>query len=237
MKMRLFWRVAVFGVAAVVTPAVWRPLDAQTPTAGGPSPCNAASAPIVQAPSAGVFPIAGGFAIVPSHPTSLDNAAAQYDFPLLLPTQIPDGYQLGEISFYTTLVAYIGPPERLTSFMPPAMDLVEVCYVTSDGSYLRVSQGYPFAVGPMETNPYQGTTTVHDHDAYWTLGHFDAGFWEPGFQLAWKLDTAVPRPPGAFVELPGGQVTLYLGYQLTSDGLSLDQLVAIADSVQTYQGP
>lgn len=136
------------------------------------------------------------------------------------------------------------------------MDLLGVCYVTSDGHYLQVSQGYPLFPGPPQSFQYvhtpsddKGTTTVEGKEAYWWLGRILGGFqqasqnpnsfWQPGpLSLAWDLDATVPRPPGAFVQFPGGQPipppTVYLSYELASDSISLDQLVVIGNSVQPY---
>ena len=214
------------------------PLAAQAPTPTPFSPCSPRLL-TVQAPPASAVAVDGGFSITPAYLASLDDAQAQYDFPLLLPMDIPDGYQLGTIG-------YLHPQPGV-----PPMDLLMVCYLASDGGYLQVTQGYPLPVGGTTGTAYaytpgdeKGTTTVQGKDAYWKLGRLLGGgapqFWQPGaLQLAWNTDISVPLPAGAFYIPPGATEPqplppLYIGYQLESDTLSLDELVAIGNSVQPY---
>src|SRR5579875_1436726 len=239
-SLTLGFRLAALALTGLLLAAAGSAVHAQIPTSGLPSPCTAGPPPNVQAPAAGAYPVDGGFAIIPAQLSSLDDAAAQYDFPLLLPTDIPDGYSLGRIAYTHTQP---GTPE---------MDLLMVCYVNGDGDYLQVTQGYPLPVGGMHGTPYaytpddeKGTATVQGQDAYWRLGELAGGgpdlnlVWQAGpLRLAWNTDILVPRPPGAFIQLPGGQPMppppLYIGYQLESNTLSLDDLVAIGNSVQPY---
>jgi len=221
------------------------PATAQTPTSGSPSMCTA-RLPAGQAPASGVLPTPGGFVIVPQMLSSLDDAEATYDFPLLLPTDIPSDYQLGRISY-----AHSQPGV-------PETDFLTVCYISSDGRYLAIQQGFPIPFVGTAGSPYadtpdddKGTTVVQGKDAYWRLGDLTtagpptAGSqppnWQPGsLRLAWQTDILVPRPPLVF-EIPPGSTEpvypppLYVGFQLESDTLSLDALVAIANSVQQYQ--
>jgi hypothetical protein len=197
--------------------------------------------PTVQAPPSGILPVEGGFSIVPRSLASLAEAQAEYDFPLLLPAAIPSGYQLGNISY--------SHPSTIQ------FDLLTICYVTADEHYLQIWQGAPIPTarpGAYDLTPgdEKGATMVQGREAYWWLGHMVGGgpqtdprylnlVWQPGpLRLTWSTDILVPPPPGAFIALPGGPPMppppLYVGYELQSDSLSLDDLVAIANSVQPY---
>lgn len=212
----------------------------QTATPGQPSIC-AAMLPTVQALPSNAVPTEGGFAIPSTPLATLDDAQAAYDFPLLLPTAIPHGYQLGRIVYEHSMM--------------PQFDILTVCYVSPDGHYVQIQQGVPIDVGAsryrMTPDGEKGTTMVQGQQAYWTDGVLltsgDQGVpplgglvWQPGpLRVSWQTDIMVPRLAGAFFIPPGSNTRItpppaYVGYQIESDSLSLDCLAAIADSVQPY---
>lgn len=231
--------VLALGVLAM---AVIRQVSAQTPVSGQPSPCTG-MLPTVQAPASGAIPEPGGYAIPPTLLGSLDNAQSAYDSPILLPTDIPSDYQLDRI-----LYSHTTPPV-------PQVDLLTICYRSSDGYYLQILEGFPMDPGGyvyhQTPDGEKGTTTVQGQEAYWTLGallaagpvaaqQLPAVVWQPGpLRLSWQTDIEVPGSAGAVIFRPGSDqpvpLSVYVGYQLESDSLNLDQLVSIANSVQPYQ--
>jgi hypothetical protein len=232
-------------------------LRAQAPAVGSPSPC-ASSPSTVQAPAAGALQVPGGFAAAPAVLNSLGDAAAAYDAALLIPTEIPEGFELGQIEYFHTR-----PPA-------PQVDELVICYYDGAGNYLEILQGIP---APQPAGPaylatpedQRGTVAVQGQTAYWNAGELvptgstvgipnpsapssiartPSFVWQPGpLQLTLQTDVDAPRPPGAFafVTPPGSSEPqaappAKMGYQLTSDSLSLDDLIAIANSVRPYTG-
>jgi hypothetical protein len=232
---------AALAAGLLLLAAPSRPSSAQTPSGPGHSPCTSGT-PTVQAPAPGGFQVAGGFAFPPTLLDSLADAAAQYDMTLLLPTAVSDGYSVGGIEY-----THSTPPI-------PQVDQLTICYFSADHHYLEIEQGVP---APKPGGPTyiatpdgdKGTTTAEGQTAYWNLGELtETGIqtgrptftWQPGPpQLTWSTNVLVPRPPGALVQFPGGQPMppppLYAGYELDSDSLSLDDLLAIAKSVEPYR--
>jgi len=153
---------------------------------------------------------------------SLADAKAAYPFPLVVPTAIPAGYQLKRINYCcpgfpaTVLVLYYQAPDK------PPLTLVQ-------GPSLR----HPV---PPNNDPslacLGGTTIVEGEPAVWVRNQYNIN----APQGVCKPENA-GRLLGPEVEWAAAGDAPQVGYQLTSDGFSLDQLVVIADSVQPYQGP
>lgn len=145
---------------------------------------------------------------------SLMQARDAVGFQLRIPTLIPTGFALEKIEHFVNR-------EPKT----PQIDRLRVWYRSNDGDYLLVEQGSP--MGPEDgayrfaPSEQKGSATVQGQSAIWVRGRArmtDHGpQWEPGpLSLRWGT----------------GPMS---GYALESESLTLDQLVAIADSVQTYR--
>lgn len=161
--------------------------------------------------------------VTPQALQSLQEARASYGYPLLLPSAVPTGFHLQSIQHY-----HLGP----------GSDFLNIRYATAEGHYLLVQQG----AGPIGVqgivkyvpNTYKGTVTVQGRSAEWIRGKArlkgPAGnasniVWQPGspLKLSWATGTAA---------IPSSPSSVSLNYVLESDALTLDQLVAIGNSVQ-----
>jgi hypothetical protein len=224
-----------------VSPA--RRVAAQTPTPGFPSICFA-SFFAVQAPPGGAAERPETSPALPVGLSSLDEAQAAYDFPLLLPSAIPSDYRLSRILYFHSGML---------------IDTLHLCDASADGHYIQIREGYPIDAGhsrfTMTPEDERGTVTILGHKAFWTLGNLVASgqevrqglfslVWQPGaLRLGWETDILVPRPPGAFIIYPGttdpvALPPLYVTYEIESDVLDLGELVSLANSVRpTGQAP
>ena len=231
---------ALASLVIAVSPA--QRVAAQTPTPGFPSICFAAFF-AVQAPSGGAAERPESSAVLPVGLSSLDEAQADYDFPLLLPS-IPSDYKLSRILYFHSGML---------------MDTLHLCYASADGHYIQIREGYPIDAGhsrfTMTPEDERGTVSILGHEAFWTLGNLVASgqevrpglfslVWQPGaLRLGWETDILVPRPPGAFIIYPGttdpiAPPPLYITYEIESDVLDLGELVSLANSVRpTGQAP
>lgn len=168
-------------------------------------------------------PSVSPYAVQGKQLSSLSEARTSYGFPLLLPADIPAGFQLTDIEHYRSAPNI------------PFTDLLMLRYASKDGHYLNIWQGTPIFVehGAYDVMPAsnKGAATVEGQPAFWMKGNLmktsnpppgqkvstNNVTLKPGpLQLSWKLD-------------PANEVR---GYRLESDLLSLDQLVAIGDSVK-----
>lgn len=153
--------------------------------------------------------------LVPQYLTSLDGARAAYGFQLLMPTAVPTGFQLDSI--------------KHISNQSPEVDQVAVRFTMADGHYLSIMQGIPVVYddGVVKWIPEtdKGTTTVQGRPAVWARGRVTMG--GPG-QYGHRPGPLVLRWETGPANASGGQV----GYTLESDVLTLDQLVAVGNSVQ-----
>jgi hypothetical protein len=159
--------------------------------------------------------------IRPEHLNTLDEAQASASFQLLIPTNLPNGYKIADIEHVANTVPGT----------PPANHII-IHFVTTEGGYLAVEQGWPVAV---ENGVYQyapdnqkGSLMVQDQPAIWvrgTVGKSDTSqkIWQPGpLAIRWIIG---PNKTGGL-----------MAYALESDALSLDELIDVANSVRPYHG-
>lgn len=174
--------------------------------------------PVAQLPT--LTPTPPSVDIAPVKLQSLAAARAAVSFPLLIPAAVPSGFALDTIEHFVNT----GP-------QTPQLERLRVQYRSSDGRYLLSEQGQPMTLdeGAYRFAPtdQKGTVTVQGQPAVWVRGQARMNSqgqpqWEPGpLALRWRTE---------FVGTAGN----YLGYALESDGLTLEELVAIANSVRAY---
>lgn len=154
--------------------------------------------------------------IYPQRRASLAVAQGAAGFRVRMPRTLPVGYEMEAIDHILHRV----PGE-------PQADFLVISFRAAGGHYLRIEHGFHiaydqgiFRLAPLDQ---KGTIMVQGQPAVWFRGFgrpsAQGPRWEAGpLSLRWK------------VELIGSQD--YIGYGLTSDALSLEQLVEIADSVR-----
>lgn len=163
-------------------------------------------------------------AIVSQPMASLDAAKNGYGFAMLAPIAVPAQFTLSNI-------------QHGFSNAPPGgyMDTLVFRYTTTGGDYLAFFQGTnAFLSAGKWPDGQHGTATVQGKPAVWTQGlimQLDPVQWQRGpTRLHWMI---VPFPPAIS---PAGSVpSPAVGAILESDSLTLEQLVAIANSVQPYR--
>lgn len=150
---------------------------------------------------------------------SLTEARAATSFPLLAATSIPTGFQLDGI-------------ERFAPADPrgPRLERIRIWYRAADARYLLVEQGSPMTAdeGAYRFAPadQKGSATVQGRSALWARGtargnQMQTPRWESGpLVLRWQTGTAADGAP--------------LGVSIESNTLTLEELVAIANSVKPY---
>lgn len=156
--------------------------------------------------------------IPPQVLSTLQAARTAYSLQMLLPTAVPPQYQLSKISRYSNAA--------------PQMENLVITYQTADGQYLTIYQGLIGTSHQQMPNANKGATTVQGKQALWTRGQLTRSGSDPQNPFQWKPGPL--RLSWQTVQV-GSNPAVYAGYTLETDTLSLDQLTAIANSVQPYQ--
>lgn len=168
-----------------------------------------AAAPPTIGPPLTVVPASGGSQGPSPEPSAQATAAAE--LPVLAPAAVPPGYTYVSAS-------YVGGRPFLFSYRGPNGGFVLTEGPTTD----------PIALWPGEPADCstQGMTTVQGQPAVWWVSFYNVH----------APEDACRRPIGRWdvLELSWKMVTVddVVGVRLQGNGLSLDQLVVIADSVQ-----
>ena len=171
--------------------------------------------------------------------STLEEAVAMASFEPSLPTYVPDGFEPVSIRhsrpefFYTAVES--GEFEKGCPRCDPRMshnDQIGVYFRDAKGTQLVVLQGFP-AYMPSHGNAppgKSGTVRVGESEAVWVEGVPVSGRWdEPQLSLYLELGNVGT----GWARLPDGSVMTGspMSYSITSDDLSLEELVRIAESV------
>ena len=114
-------------------------------------------------------------------------------------------------------------------------DLVLLRYTDDQGNWLQVGQGFPgFSVAMVSGAPeaFTGTVQVDGVEATWIDGWPGGEGWQPGIRTALYWDAG--RMGSGWEVSPQGTVTTGspLSVGLSSNVLTLDELVGVAESLQ-----
>ena len=158
---------------------------------------------------------------------SMEGAAEAATFPLLTPGIVPEGFALESVEHHWA--------SELAKEHQSHADWVLLRYTDDQGNWLQVGQGFPgFYVAMVSGAPeaFTGTVQVDGVEATWIDGWPGGEGWQPAIRTALYWDAG--RMGSGWEVSPQGTVTTGspLSVGLSSNVLTLDELVGVAESLQ-----
>lgn len=165
--------------------------------------------------------------IAPPMPISLEEATSEATFAILTPLVVPDGFKLESVEHYWG--------NELARSLQSHADWVLLRYVNAEGDWLAITQGFggPLAAlaAAAPDDARQGAVRVRGSDAQWVDGSPTTG-WESGVMTLLSIEAG--RIGGGWATGPDGGTLIGSPFHmaLASNALTVDQLVAVAESAE-----
>lgn len=168
--------------------------------------------------------MAGARSVDPWQPTRLDEVETAATFPIVIPTVLPSGFELELVEQF-----WLVPSREVSQ--------VRLRYVDAAGNWLVVEEGFDglYALFASVVPPWgsEGTVEVNGRVRTWTGGDPLRGY-EVGtmLMLGWSLDEDGSVMPGGLVGPQGPNAERPRAVVLATNVLSLEELVAVAESLE-----